>query len=418
MVLQSPINVCKDAHSGVQSDTDMSAARLFVAQTQEAVSRRCLRLPAQHNATTTLGQFLEAYHRLEDSLERADPTSLSSSLSRLFCFSVWIAECYGVVLRNAYSKSGIPGSLSTMISSPECARATGVDRLRVSFSDIVRNLDYYQSSQSATDPEDLRPLSQVIPEFHQILVEIGRQHDVDIATKLNEMLRAPGEDALPSLELSPAHAASVRSFEPVVNRSYCPFANKARLWGAQPYRPQLTLSGNIRRAAETLKAFTRVARREELDGFVIALPNILFGQSMDRLSLALRTVLTTMRAQDVQCSDILDRTSVTAKGWRFSFLGEDFFVPVFAPIYGQDHPRYTFQADDQIFVVFQPDSSFHSRMTTDKKKLRKEIKSRFREGFQPYTCEGRIEADRFLPSRYGGDVFEPWYQIETAKDAS
>ncbi len=423
MTLQSLLHPDDTGKPAFLTDANMQTSQLFVSQTQEAVSRQLLRQDRQPTHRSTLSHIIEAFHQLEDDLERDQPEALGPSLSRLFFFGVWIAECYGVILRNAYSKMGIASSISALIdgpmdSCPPAVSGTLTERARDLLLEIVRNIEFYKSHHQSVEPENLRPLGCVIPEFHWILAQIGRQYQADLVTSLDGLLRGSLQDELPNTDRSPAHAMSVRSFEPLKNRSYCPFAGKARLWGAQPFQAHLSLAGNVRRSVDTIVEFARVARREELDGFVFAFPNACFGESMNSLSAMLETVLTTLKLNDPDSDADPRIVDVKSADWRFSFFKEDFFVPVFAPIYGQSHPRYTFEAEDQVFVLLQPNGSFHRRMTGDKAKLRKEIKSRFTEGLQPYGVDVRIEAERFLPPRNDEDAFPHWYEIKGEMERS
>jgi hypothetical protein len=216
---------------------------------------------------------------------------------------------------------------------------------------------------------------------------------------------------------NPPYVSAVKKFEKIARRTYCPYAPAARLWGAPDFDTAVTVEENVRRSIDTLVVFTRVARREGLDALVYAFPAEVSGGDVARLATLLRQVIATLMTHDPANPRRLRAADVAAAGWRFSFADEDFFVPVFAPLYPQNHSRYTYEVSDTVFILLQPDSSFHSRLGTDGARIRKQIRRRFGEGFQPYGATREVEAQRFLPAPRAGSPAPSWWEVDPRADA-
>ncbi|ONI75253.1 hypothetical protein ALI144C_41720 [Actinosynnema sp. ALI-1.44] len=387
------------------------AARLPVAQIQAAVSRTAMR--ADHSVAPLSAVFYlqERHALLETAVEEDNRTVIESALVDLYAASAWIADGYGVVLKKAYQGLGHSASLDKVIEERRghvrggCEMATP----RALLTEVVRNIGLYEIGYDTVNAQSLRPLHQLIPEYHIALLDIAITLDLQVFDRLRSAFTSEPVGQLAATFHNPMYAQSARRFEPVVNHTYCPFATVARLWGAPDHDSSLTVADNVRAALDGVLRFTRAAQREVLDGFVFAFPSDQFGGTLARLGRLLRTVLGTLMASDPREPRVLNRGDVVREGWRFSFDGEDYFVPVFAPLYGQDHSRYTYGVDDTVFILLQPDSSFHARLGRDSGQIRKQIRQRFSDGLQSYSGTGELEAHRFLPALGDGTPAPAWY---------
>lgn len=203
--------------------------------------------------------------------------------------------------------------------------------------------------------------------------------------------------------ISPLAAYSAARFHELADRSACPFAGTASLWGADLIDPGTSLEHHVRNHRAAFGTFVRASRTEALDAYVFALPADPFGSSFDAASATLARLLGALTAEpDAFAGAGHD------DGWRFTVDAEPFFVPVFCPQYDHDHPRYTHRATDLMFIVLQPDSSFHRQRDRNAAFDRIEIRRRFADRLQPYDASRR-EADKFLPLPSGVTV-TPWYQ--------
>ncbi len=204
---------------------------------------------------------------------------------------------------------------------------------------------------------------------------------------------------------NPLGAFSAARFREVSVRSACPFAGAANTWGAERIPPDASLELHIHNHRESISAFVRAARTEQLDAYVFALPAELFGPNFDTTSETLARVLTSLSPPSAGGGF---SAAVEDDGWRFVIDDEPMFVPVFSPLYAHDHPRYTHRGTDLIFIVLQPDSSFHRQLSRGSGFSRAAIRQRFAARLQPYDSSAR-EADKYLPLPTGCAV-SPWYR--------
>jgi len=303
--------------------------------------------------------------------QRAEHTQI---LHQLMLFTLWVAEVHGISIRHSdvHAVRYSDGLMSLA--------------LRSDVSRLVATLTYYETGRCRGHPAALSSLSELLPQIFAALGACVCSCDWSSIVALRDMPASP--------RIAPATA----QFNPVKLHSYCPFARNAVLWGGTEFDPTWELEPYVRNAVAYLEWFTRAAAREPLDGYVIAFPSDRFGRSMHALSDLLYRVLSTLSSADPSTEVPLHVQPKESDDWRFNFAGEDYFVPVFAPIYGADHPRFTHGAEDSVFLLFQPNASFHRRLAgSEKPKMRAEIRQKFKEGYQAYGQVPTIEAERFLP---------------------
>ncbi|MFF8233491.1 YqcI/YcgG family protein [Streptomyces caelestis] len=210
----------------------------------------------------------------------------------------------------------------------------------------------------------------------------------------------------PATSLRPG--GNVQAMQPVVEGTACPFAAKARLRSAPDFDPARSLAQNVADSVPLLVDFSARAEGEGLDGFVYRFPAERVGSTVEDLGRLLRVLLQTLARHDPQEPRELDKDTVLAPGWRFSFAGLDYFVPVFAPVYGKHHSRHTYGLTEDVFVLMQPNSSFHTRLGARRDLVLRNIRSRFAEAGQSYPVHG-VEAHKFVLPPAVDDEPVPWY---------
>lgn len=198
---------------------------------------------------------------------------------------------------------------------------------------------------------------------------------------------------------------------PVVAQTQCPFAVKARFWEAPSFEPGLSVSQNVRASLGALTEFSRVAAERSLDAFVYRFPAEHVGMGLSGLSLLMRTFVECLMIHDPLHPRPFRRHDLRDVKWRLSFAGVDYFAPVFSPVYGRDHSRYTYGVTDSVFVLMQPNSSFHSRLGSRPHRIRDNIRTRFEKAGQPYP-QGELEAHKFVLPHRDGDPPVEWYELD------
>lgn len=143
----------------------------------------------------------------------------------------------------------------------------------------------------------------------------------------------------------------------------CPFARRAKLWGAPPHRDDQTFAGNVQNALPHLHSFTKAAHAEVLDGFLFCFPAECYGRGPDAVARTVAQLLSTLAAHDPVHPRALHRADITQRSWRFTLAGEEYFVNVITQHYGADHPRHSHRSHDTSFVLLQPGTSFHTGLS-------------------------------------------------------
>ena len=196
----------------------------------------------------------------------------------------------------------------------------------------------------------------------------------------------------------------------IVAGTLCPFALKARLRTAPAYDESRSLRANLEASVDALTCFTEDAQSEKLDAFVYRFPQSVLGDDINRLARLVRTLVEVLHVHDPVDPRVPLRRDILAPRWRLSFAGVDYFAPVFSPIYGKEHSRYTHGVSDSVFVLMQPNSSFHSRIGTRSVKIRGNIRSRFAEAGKPYPSP-ELEAHKFVLPLHPEDQPVTWYDL-------
>ncbi len=392
--------------------------RLPIAQLQAAVNRLSMRSSGAIDPLRAAFHLHHEHAGLEAGIDSGDLASAGTALTNLYITSAWIADGYGVILRKAYQEVG----QSVLVNEISAERlrlvadrslAGELREVRRGLVKVMQNIGLYETGYGADEPATLPPLKVVVPEFHVSLLGIGAKLGLNLFASLAAAVRHGPMASVSDRRYSPLYADSARKFGPVIHRTYCPFASSAVLWGASEYDPTVSVAENVLRSIGPLVKFSRAARRETLDGFVYAFPAERFGRTVAQLAALLRVVIGTLMEHDPCDPRLLDRDDVVHSKWRFSFNGDDYFVPVFAPVYGQGHSRYTYEVSDTIFILLQPDSSFHARLQGDSTRVRNQIRQRFREGLQSYDTSNDIEAHRFLLPTEAGSPAPAWYDTHS-----
>lgn len=388
--------------------------RILISQLQMAVHRSSMRDDRSFSPLTVVFDLEEEVKNLQAGIETSNRRLIEQSLVNLQVASVWIADRYSVNLQKGYQALGYGVALEDIVEKRTRAfeglhPSTRLQPVRSRLQEITRNVGLYELGYREGEAQQVPPLLEAIPEFHVSLLDVAIAFQLTLSDKFASALRLKSIQQASQAEPNPPYSPAVHQFRKIANRTYCPFAATARMWGATAYDPSVTPHENIRRSIDSLIRFTRVARRELLDAFVYAFPAERFGHDLGHLASLLRTLIGTLMANDPLDPRDFRSSEVTAREWRFRFCGEDYFVPVFAPIFPQNHSRYTYEISDTVFVLLQPNTSFHSRLEDNQQAVREQIRRRFSEGFQSYQTTREIEAHRFLPPL---DVDAPppaWY---------
>jgi hypothetical protein len=361
------------------------------------------------------------YERLIELDDAADSRDLRETetverLLEIFVTSVCVAEQYSVTLKNAYKDAGYKVEMESLIES---LRSEGDIRFTDSLHDIRANtarvarvITFYELDRLPVDAIELPSLNKAIPVLHASIIRAFANSSFSFREAFRDKVTSATDSHRFARYFDPGTAPCLEAFRTVQENTACPFAPPARLWGAPNYDATQSVRENLRNALTMLASFTRVAQREVLDGFVFAFPVQIFGGDTTDLSRLLKTFISFLMANDPMGPRTIARDEILSPDWHFSFAGEDFFVNVLSPHYGNDHTRYTHGVRDHIFIVLQPDASFHARIPKERfAETRRNIREAFDNISQGYEHQN-LEAHRFILPASHSDTAVAWYDAE------
>lgn len=200
--------------------------------------------------------------------------------------------------------------------------------------------------------------------------------------------------------LSASECPVRRRFSRLVHRTACPYARNARIIYAPPWEPQLSVEENTARAVPFLDLFVAHSATLCLDLFVMEVRNDPAVGDIGAMAQVLYRILGTLSQADPARVEQLTE-GITTKEWDFVYRGERLFVPVFAPFYSANHPRYS-HVPGSAYLVFQGDGSFKRRRISSRNPNRKQLTADIARLFLNggFTYEVTLVTHPFKAARY------------------
>jgi NTP pyrophosphatase (non-canonical NTP hydrolase) len=257
---------------------------------------------------------------------------------------------------------------------------------------IARIVNYYDGPKKPRSMESWMPLRPAIIALHHSLYRIADKCLVSLDAAIDSKIaRTPARDAGRfTTTYDPSTAGTLLEFAVVRRRTPCPYAKEARLWGAPVWDEKRSLFRNVDSIFPFFLSFTKAARLESLDGFVVALGNV-----------------------DPEPSP-MHLTTIGDKGWQFAFNGLRLFISVFSPLYPRNHPRWSPKVT---FITFQPEQSFDFHQigstfpeSAANKKLIRDSFTHSGFWYPADVIDERIEAAIYLLPRFSDDRDVLWWQ--------
>ncbi|KMY85550.1 hypothetical protein BUMB_03330c [Candidatus Paraburkholderia calva] len=234
-----------------------------------------------------------------------------------------------------------------------------------------------------------------------------------------ERLESPRTSVIFNVEDAEENFPSIRNFESIKLNTHCSYAAGSRLWGSPPFDKSLPFRSNLANIASHCAYFVSLSQILKLDGYVIELPDLKYGENIEALGGSLHAVLHYLAEFDPAGSRGMDGP-IEDPAWCFAFGGEKIFVNVFAPCYPEHHSRYGF-GSSSTFIVLQPRHTFAPAIRPGDSALSPAIRQRIRHIFDVNnrSYDGGLsmvpfEAYRCIrPIRVGEPVVRWW---ETSLD--
>lgn len=215
----------------------------------------------------------------------------------------------------------------------------------------------------------------------------------------------------------PSTALSLDRFRETVVKTLCPFAQRAKIWGAPDVDDKKDFAHNVSQIADVLRRFCRVAPSEGLDGFVIRLDMPAQIRDLTSFSSAFLELARGLgRANKEAGLDNPMEWDISSPEWRFTFGGVSFFITTFAPFYRGDHPRFSW-CRNSAFIFLQPEFSFDHHGIHSGNHKRGSIKESIRQyfsknsiGYSSELVEQPLEALKYIKPLQLSDPPVKWWE--------
>lgn len=309
-------------------------------------------------------------------------------------------------LENQYCISG--ASPTAILETGTSENTELIGRLQRLTSELSRAVLHVEGIKNRKAKERLRPIEDITEELKSLcFLEIFSQEaDVETLVQKQTEIKTRRDSDRFIEKYDPVLCDCVQAFRAIQNRTMCPFASSARVWGAPDWKKNLSEAENHLLIGKELLRFCTVQQHVNLDGFVVQTPADL---TPDIKSLAawFRSFLTDLaRSEGRNPFD-----GISKEDWQFEFGDTRLFTIVFSHCYGLTHPRQTYGVDGS-FVFFQPERSFERKKSELNRKLDLNVSERFKsEGYLYFDdiMDGNLEAVRYLkPLRDTGPLH--WWQ--------
>jgi NTP pyrophosphatase (non-canonical NTP hydrolase) len=280
---------------------------------------------------------------------------LAGEFADLWIITTCLANQFNIVLADA--TDGTNSTNGAASERPADEEATGFVRLVEDAGRIARVVNYYDGPKNPRSLDGFPTLTAAINTFQRTLRTLAVSRGVGLDAAVDSKITAAGERDRGRFSLSydPSTADSLRVFRSVLERSRRrPSGDReTRLWGAPTWDGHLTVEHNVDQIIPFLTCFAKAAERENLDGFVIRLPDGPETADLPALSRHLSRVLTCLAARGPRPNGSFP-AEVSGPGWQFSFRGTRLLISVFSPLYPAPHGHH---AQHGTFVLLEPVTS-------------------------------------------------------------
>jgi FPC/CPF motif-containing protein YcgG/NTP pyrophosphatase (non-canonical NTP hydrolase) len=389
-------------------DRHLSERQQHVAHAIAAVGGYWHPIAAVARILEELGEYAELISFApDDSLSRSSSNAIAEELADLWIITTCIANQFCIT---------IPDSYGPELDTGEVPRAEILGQLLAQAGMIARIVSYYDGPKKPGSLRNWICLDEPISLFQHHLRRLAELHSIDLDRTVDSKLdliaiRDKGrfDDAF-----DPSTAASLESFQTVVNETACSFARNAHLWGAPAWNSAASIRENAAIIAPYLISFTKCAQYEGLDSFIIQAKGEFLSDDMPAISRSFNSLLHALVEIDPTENDCLE-TRVDRLGWQFVFNQVRIFITVFSSIYQQSSPRY---CSTGTYIMLQPETSFdkcsigraYPQSAATKVKIRNEFA---RQGFDypADLIDQRIEASLYILPREANDKDCEWWRF-------
>lgn len=390
-----------------------------VALLRRKIRETVLALGGYWSPLSAVARILEELGELAELLvsDTLDIDRVTAELADLFIITTCIADQY-CVAANEHARritdNDQDGKPISGTSWPEMFL-----RLSESAGRLGRLVNALEGDKCPKPGENLSTIAIETASAQAILIEMfrltGRELVSSICTELDMNLKR--DKARFKTHWDPTTALSLERFRPLMANTSCPFAQQAKIWGAPDYDEQADVATNVSRIAAVLTRFCRVARSEELDGFVIRLTSPTHIREIHSFAGAFHHILVELGRQNkINGLENSMEKNILTNEWRFTFSDVSFFITTFAPFYRGDHPRFSW-CNKSAFIFMQPEFSFDVHGIHENNPKRETIKIGIRDEFSKSTIgyssnlvEQPMEALKYVKPLYSDSHPVRWWE--------
>ena len=293
-----------------------------------------------------VARLLEELAELGEELTTADAVAekLSGELADLWIISTCLANQFLLTLADDRAEAA---------QTHQDGAEGGFVRLVEQAGRIARVVNYYDGPKNPRSLDGFPTLAAAIASFHRTLRTLAVSQGVDLDAAVESKVTAATERDRGRFAVSydPSTADSLRAFTPVLPSAPSPASRPARrLWGAPTWDGRLTVEHNVDLIVPFLTCFAKAAERENLDGFVIRLPDGPETGDLPALSRQLSRVLLRLAARGPRPNGSFP-AEVRTPGWQFGFGGSRLRLSVFSPLYPAPYAQH---CQHGTFVLLAP----------------------------------------------------------------
>jgi FPC/CPF motif-containing protein YcgG len=173
-------------------------------------------------------------------------------------------------------------------------------------------------------------------------------------------------------------------FGELVARIACPYALGASYVLAPEWKDGEVFAVAMERLAKSFDAFLTEASSRRSDLLVFAITKAEYITVLSAFASIFCRTLDALASRDPTRTVSL-RSGILSRDWDFTYRGEPFFVPTFAPFYPENHPRHSWSRDIA-FIVFQGDYAFDRRGVQGDRPFRRRISESVERAFRKAGC--------------------------------
>lgn len=381
---------------------------------QAQVDRMVSRLGGYWSAPSAMLRVIEELGELGAALRAGDVQEIADEMADLFIITTCLANQYCAVLPERHDVLA-PEAVAAL---PALGAQDSLAALLEIAGELARRVNAYDGDKPPKASEAHETVEMLVARFHARLMRLGATLHLRITDQIQSKIDAcMARDASRfASKFDPAASPVLTGFRHVQQQTSCPFAKRAKVWGAPQWDDGIGFAANVVAIAPHLRRFARISRHEGLDVFVVALPDHA-GATLDALQESTFRLLDGFTRLEDSRGLVPDDVGVA--GWQFTFGGERFFVTTHAACYPRSHSRHAYGCGQTLFA-FHPEHSFDSpRFNVNGPVFHNVVQKLFANNGQAYAdgaaMRTRVEAAKYVkPLNLDDAVVEWWRTSSTA----